>query len=174
MPEPTHWLDDLADDIAGSLDAEAEWYAEAIRGGARSPFSAPVSEKQKLDVYTRMFFRQKPDGTIDWDAPNEDQRAKLMQSVGIKSYLDVAKEVLKARPTVGVRPLSQLVTPPPSALPPLGEAPPYAGPVPLGPPPADGDSMEMAPPPGPPPPMEMVPPPGPPPGLPPTGPPPLG
>lgn len=156
MAEPIHWLDDVALEVANSLDAEVDWYAEAIRGGSRSPFAAPVSEKQRLDVYTRMFFKQRPDGTIDWDAPNEDDRAKLMQ-LGIKNYLDAAKVVMNARPKTGVRPLDQLIAPPPSALPPIEVPPPYAGPTPLGQPPeAPPDALMQPPPPEPP--MPMMPP----------------
>lgn len=157
MPEPTHYFDDLAEEIAHGLDAEVDWYAEAIRGGARAPFAAPISEKQKADVFTRIFFKQRPDGTIDWDAPNEDDRAKLMKS-GIKNYLDAAKYVMTLRPKTGVRPLNELIEPIPSALPPFEPPPQMAGPIPLGPPP-----MEPPEPGGGPPMPEMGgPPPGPP------------
>jgi hypothetical protein len=168
MPEPTHWLDTLAEEVSTSLDSEADWYAEAIRGGARSPFSAPVSEKEKLDTYVRTFFEERPDGTIDWDKPNEDKRAKLMQSAGIKNYVEAAQAVMHVRPKTGVRPLDQLIALPPSALPPMQPQPQpdaYAGP-PLGPPPQDmGEvqSMDMpqqAPPPAPG--LAAGPPPGPP------------
>jgi hypothetical protein len=159
----------VAEEIASSLDSEADWYAEAIRGGSRSPFAAPVSQKDLLDVYTRMFFKQREDGTIDWDAPNEDQRSKLMQGVGIKGYLDVAKAVMQARPKTGVRPLNELVTPPPSALPPYQPPPPEAGPAtpPLGQPPEmpatqDMQGVQMMPPPTQTPPPGLAPPPAPP------------
>jgi hypothetical protein len=155
MPEPTHWLDTLAEEVSTSLDSEADWYAEAIRGGARSPFSAPVNEKEKLDTYVRTFFEERPDGSIDWDKPNEDKRAKLMQSAGIKNYVEAAQAVMHVRPKTGVRPLDQLIAPPPSALPPMQQPQPdtYAGP-PLGPPPQDMgevqsmDLPQQAPPPG--------------------------
>jgi len=146
VPEPPHYLDDLADTVANGLDDEADWYAEAMRGGSRSPFAAPVSQKQLGDVYVRTFFKQRPDGSIDWDAPNEDQRAKLMSSGGIKNYLDAAKYVMSVRPKTGVRPLDQLIEPPKSALPPLEVPPPYAGPTPLGPPPEGPPDGLMQPP----------------------------
>lgn len=166
MPEPTHWLDTLAEEVSASLDSEADWYAEAIRGGARSPFSAPVNEKEKLDTYVRTFFEERPDGSIDWDKPNEDKRAKLMQSAGIKNYVEAAQAVMQVRPKTGVRPLDQLIAPPPSALPPMQPQPDtYAGP-PLGMPPPDMgevqsmDLPQQAPPPAPG--LAAGPPPGPP------------
>jgi hypothetical protein len=168
MPEPTHWLDTLAEEVSTSLDSEADWYAEAIRGGARSPFSAPVNEKEKLDTYVRTFFEERPDGTIDWDKPNEDKRAKLMQSAGIKNYVEAAQAVMHVRPKTGVRPLGPVDRPAPER--PAADAAAtqpdtYAGP-PLGPPPQDMgevqsmDLPQQAPPPAPG--LAAGPPPGPP------------
>jgi hypothetical protein len=90
MPKPNP-LDQLADNLAEWVLEVSDQMAEAIIGGMSAPFAAPVSEKDKLEYYTRQLFQ--PDGS-----PNYQGRVQEMQRLGPEQFVVVLKQVLKAHP----------------------------------------------------------------------------
>lgn len=102
------WLDKMGEDLAGELIASGN-----------APFSAPLSESQKLDYYRSQLFN--PDGQ-----PNLKGRNDEMTRLGPSGFAMVFKAVTKAFPDLVVP------TPPPGAIIPE----PLAGPpqaIPRGP-----------------------------------------
>lgn len=89
-----HPFDEAAAEIAEWIDGEASYYAEALRGGHRTPFSASVSESEKLDYYRRQAFETNPDGTPDLTKPNTQGRDMLMKRLGIPGYTRVMAAIL--------------------------------------------------------------------------------
>jgi hypothetical protein len=83
------------------MQGEVSYYVEALRGGYRTPFSAPVTETDKLDYWRRQMFMSKPDGTIEYDKPNAEGRDKLLKGHGIQTYAEVYDAV---KPKKGLRP----------------------------------------------------------------------
>lgn len=106
MPQRENALDGIAEELFGWMDSEVSYYADALRGGpnGRSPFAGDASEAQKKDFYTRQMFTQAPDGTIQYDQPNAEGRAKLMQRVGPQGYAQIYEAV---RPKAGRRPVPE-------------------------------------------------------------------
>lgn len=90
-------LDEIADEIVEQLLGDPEYFADLIRAGQQTPFSANISETEKLRYYTEHLFMKKSDGTIDWYAPNEKEREALLIRVGPKHYAEVMKQVLAQR-----------------------------------------------------------------------------
>jgi hypothetical protein len=101
MPEQEHPFDGIAQDLQDWMTGEVDYYVEAMRGGYRSPFSADVSEKAKLDYYRRQMYAVKPDGAVQYDQPNSAGRDKLLKSVGVQAYAEIYDAV---KPKAGARP----------------------------------------------------------------------
>ena len=115
MPGKPNMLDLVATDLAVWLDRMSSEIALAMAPQGQAPFSAPLSEEQKLEYYKNQLFN--PDGT-----PNGQGRAAQMQRLGPQGFTQVYKAVIKAYPTLRVP-----SPPEPQDLPPL--APPaVAGP----------------------------------------------
>jgi len=148
MPRST-MFDDVANDLAIWIDETASKVALAL-APAQSPFAAPLTEQQKLEVYKRLLFNA--DGS-----PNAAGRAKELARLGPEGFAHVYKAVVHAFPDLA--PVEPENPDSIEALAPMPQGPPPGGPP--GPPP-----MMPGPPPGPP-----GLPPGMPPGPPPPGPP---
>lgn len=102
MPmEREHPLDGLSDELFDWMNGEVSYYVEALRGGYRSPFSAGVTEADKLDYWRRQLFQVAPDGTVQYDKPNAQGRDKLLKDHGLQTYVQVFNAVKPAR---GLRP----------------------------------------------------------------------
>lgn len=101
MAEQEHPWDGISDDLFDWMQGEVSYYVEALRGGSRSPFSAPVSEQEKLEYYRRQMFQTKPDGTVEYDKPNKAGRDTLLKQLGTTAYAQVYETV---RPKQGIRP----------------------------------------------------------------------
>ena len=90
MPRPSrHWLDYLADELFDWMQEEIDALVVAFQAGGRSPFAAPVSEKQKLEFYQRAFFNA--DGS-----PNEAGRKATMARIGPDEYVRTMKAVMQS------------------------------------------------------------------------------
>lgn len=92
-----HPYDEVADEIVQWLTEEPAYFAEAMRGGHDAPFSAKTTEDQKLDYYRRQVFVVGPDGTPDFEKPNEAGRKMLIERLGIRGYTQVMAAVLPKR-----------------------------------------------------------------------------
>lgn len=90
MPQPNP-VDILARNLAEWVIAESAQIAEAVKGGLAAPGAANISEKDKLDYYTRQFFN--PDG-----APNIEGRNKEAARMGTAKFAETFKEVTHAHP----------------------------------------------------------------------------
>jgi hypothetical protein len=89
MPRPRrHYLDDLADDLFEWIQEEIEALTLAFQAGGRSPFAAPVSERDKLAFYTRALFNKN-------GSPNEAGRKATMARVGVDQYVAIMRAVTK-------------------------------------------------------------------------------
>lgn len=84
--KPQHWWDDVGDDVVTRMQNDEDWLYNAVLGGERAPGSADLSEAEKLDYYRRHFFN--PDGT-----PNDDERAKIINRVGLQRFGEIFAEV---------------------------------------------------------------------------------
>jgi hypothetical protein len=93
VPESPHPYDGIADDLFSWMEEEVGYYVEAIRGGYRNPFTAEVSEKEKRDYYTRMMFKTKPDGTVEYDQPNPEGRDTILKKQGTQAYAEILSMV---------------------------------------------------------------------------------
>lgn len=94
MPDKIHPWDLAAADLVDWLEEEPKYYVEALKGGYRAPFSAGVSEDQKLDYYRRQVFMTNNDGTPDYGRPNPQGRDMLLQRVGIPGYTQILSAVM--------------------------------------------------------------------------------
>jgi hypothetical protein len=94
MPQTPHPLDGVADELKDWITGEAKYYAEALKGGHRAPFSAPVNEQEKRQYFARQLFTEKPDGTIDFGSPNKAGRDALMQTYGIQGLAQIHEGVM--------------------------------------------------------------------------------
>lgn len=108
MPTQTV-LDAVANDLAVWLDQTATKIAAAMAPQGTAPFSAQLSETQKLDYYKNQLFN--PDGT-----PNVQGRAQQIDRLGPLGFTQVYKAVIKAYPELRI-------PAPPSATPLPPEAP---------------------------------------------------
>jgi len=90
MPGSANFLDDISDDLANWIDSTATDVALAF-APARAPFSANITEDQKLEFYrTRLF---NPDGT-----PNVQGRQEELQRLGPEGFGAVYQAVVKRWP----------------------------------------------------------------------------
>lgn len=96
-----HPLDGLADDLYEWMNGEVGYYVEAMRGGYRSPFSAPVNAQEKKDYWARQMFQAEPNGTIQYDKPNQQGRDQVLRQYGVQTYADILNTV---KPKQGFRP----------------------------------------------------------------------
>ena len=95
MPEPAqHPLDGVADELLDWMTGEVEYYVDAIKGGHRAPFAAPVKEAEKVEFYQRQVYNTNPDGSINYDSPNTQGRDTLLKRLGIPGYTKVLQEVM--------------------------------------------------------------------------------
>src|SRR5436189_932740 len=101
MPSET-MLDRVASDLALWIDETATRIALAMAPQGTAPFSAQISETQKLEYYRNALFNA--DGT-----PNVQGRAQELQRLGAQGFTQVYKAVLKAYPEL------RLPTPPGAA-----------------------------------------------------------
>jgi hypothetical protein len=83
-------LEDVANDLALWIDETASKVALAF-APARAPFSAQVTEAQKLEYYTRRLFNA--DGT-----PNQQGRAQEVARLGAEGFSQVYQAVVRAHP----------------------------------------------------------------------------
>lgn len=123
MPGTPNPLDEIASDLALWIDQTSTQIALAF-APTRAPFSADVTEEQKLEYYrTRLF---NPDGT-----PNAQGRQAELQRLGVEGFGLVYKAIIKRWPEL------RIPTPEPITVPQQWphEAPP---PGPPGPPPPGG------------------------------------
>jgi hypothetical protein len=98
MPQQS-LLDSVATDLAIWLDQESSRIAAAMAPQGTAPFSASVTDEQKLQYYRDQLFNQ--DGS-----PNLNGRSQQMQRLGPQGFTQVYKAVLKAYPDL------RLPTPP--------------------------------------------------------------
>lgn len=84
----THLFDLVAQDLEDWLLQMTDELVEGLQYKGRSPFSADVSEREKLSYYRQVMFN--PDGT-----PNEQGRASLMQRVGTEGFIAIAEALMK-------------------------------------------------------------------------------
>jgi hypothetical protein len=89
-----HPFDSVADQTLEWIQETTDYAVEALRGGYRTPFSANITEAQKLDYYRRKLFTQNPDGSIDFSKPNLAERDKLLKKLGTKNYAEVMTTIL--------------------------------------------------------------------------------
>ena len=89
-----HPYDSVADQTLEWIQETTDYAVEALRGGYRTPFSANVTEAQKLDYYRRKLFVQNPDGSYDFSKPNTAERDKLLKKLGTKTYAEIMTTVL--------------------------------------------------------------------------------
>lgn len=83
-------LDEVANDLAYWIDDVSTKVALAFAPG-RAPFSADLTEDQKLDYYTRALFN--PDGT-----PNTAGRNREVARLGVERFAQVYQKVIAAHP----------------------------------------------------------------------------
>ena len=152
MPQAEHPLDSVAEDVISWVRDESQWYVDAIRGDYRSPFSAPASEQEKLDYYTRHMFQKDAAGNPDFTKPDNQWRDAFIKEFGLDNYSTVATAVMahvNQKQSPGLQnapePLQEMPQQPPeSAM----MTPGAAGPTPM--PPALSSPVPAAPPPAPP------------------------
>jgi hypothetical protein len=117
MPGRSNFLDDVASDLAIWIDQTATEVALAF-APARAPFSANITEQQKLEFYKSRIFN--PDGTV-----NAQGRAEEIDRLGGEGFGQVYKAVTTRWPELKPPPEGPIQVPP--MMPP--------GPPPPGPPP---------------------------------------
>ena len=140
MPGQPNMMDGIADDIAVWLDKTADEVATGLAPG-RAPFSANITEDQKLQFYKDRLFN--PDGS-----PNAAGRNAEIARLGAEGFGHVLQAVVRRWPDL--KPPEEDFSIPeewPRAAPgpPAGAMPP-GPPVPVGAPPG----APVGPPPGPP------------------------
>jgi len=161
MPGKPNPLDEIANDLALWIDQTSSEIALAF-APTRAPFSADVSEEQKLEFYRARLFN--PDGT-----PNAQGREEEFQRLGSDSFAQVYKAVIKRYPELRIptpEDQPELQVPQewprvPPGMPPGGPPMPPGGPPgpPGGPPPMPpgASPMSLRPPNGAPPPPILPP-----------------
>jgi hypothetical protein len=145
-------LDDVANDLALWIDETATEVALGF-SPARAPFSAQITEQQKLEFYKNQIFL--PDGS-----PNQAGRQQQIARLGAEGFGQVYKAVVSAYPNLKPPPAPEVAVPeewPTTA--PVGPPP---GPPMMPPGAGRGAGLPVAGlgPPGPPPPVPLVPAPG--------------
>jgi hypothetical protein len=119
MPGTPNSLDEIANDLAIWIDQTATEIALAF-APTRAPFSANVTEEQKLQYYRSQLFN--PDGT-----PNAAGRTAQLQRLGVEGFGIVYKAVIKRWPEL------RIPSPEPISVP--EQWPHQQAPAPPGPPP---------------------------------------
>jgi hypothetical protein len=97
-------LEDVANDLALWIDDTASKIALAFAPG-RAPFSAQLTEEEKISYYTRALFN--PDGS-----PNVSGRNREVTRLGVEGFGAVYKAVVAAHPELKPPP-EQIGMPPP-------------------------------------------------------------
>lgn len=98
MPNlPEHPFDSVAAEIARWVNDEASWYSTALTQGYQTPFSANVTESDKLAYYRRQMYKTGPDGEIDYNTPNTEGRNALFKRVTADQYVEIARAVAPGR-----------------------------------------------------------------------------
>src|SRR5580765_401161 len=122
MPGQANFLDDIANDLALWVDQTANQVALAF-APARAPFSANITEDQKLEFYRARLFN--PDGS-----PNPQGRNEEIQRLGAEGFGAVYKAVVSRWPEL------RIPAPPPIEVPKEWPGAPGGGPPtgPAGPP----------------------------------------
>lgn len=130
MARGQNMLDDVASDLAIWIDQTATEVALAF-APARSPFSAKITEDQKLEFYKNRIFN--PDGS-----PNIQGRQQEMARLGPEGFGQVYKAVVAKYPELKPPEQPEITVPeewPTPAAPMMPPGPPVApGPPPMGPP----------------------------------------
>ena len=90
MPGQANFLDEISDDLSVWVDQTAEQVALAF-APARAPFSANITEDQKLEFYRSRMFN--PDGS-----PNVAGRNEEIQRLGAEGFGKVYKAVVSRWP----------------------------------------------------------------------------
>jgi len=98
MADQTHPYDSISDDLFDWMQGEVDYYVDALRGGYRSPFSAEVNEKEKMDYYRRQMYQTLPDGTVQYDKPNQAGRDQIMKNLGVTGYTQIMQAVTPPKP----------------------------------------------------------------------------
>ena len=130
MARGANFLDDVSTDLATWIDETAEKVALGF-APARAPFSAKITEDQKLAFYkTRLF---NPDGS-----PNLQGRDQEMQRLGAEGFGHVYQQVVRRWP--------ELKPPEPEPIAVPEQWPQPAPMMPPGMPPAPGPPLPMGPP----------------------------
>ena len=129
MARGQNMLDDVANDLAIWIDQTATEVALAF-APARSPFSAKITEDQKLEFYKNRIFN--PDGS-----PNIQGRQQEMARLGPEGFGQVYKAVVAKYPELKP-PEPPEITVPDEWAPPMPPGPPMPPP---GMPPAPGPPM---------------------------------
>src|ERR1700754_190991 len=129
MPGRQNFLDDVSNDLALWIDQTATEVALAF-APARAPFSANVTEQQKLEFYRARLFN--PDGS-----PNSQGRSEEIGRLGAEGFGRVYKAVVDHFPDLKPAEAAPIEVPEewptvPPGPPPGGPGP---GPMPPGPPP---------------------------------------
>lgn len=88
----------VADDLAQWIEDTADAIAGMMTDGSHAPFSARVTEGQKLAYYRGTLFNA--DGT-----PNVQARQQLLDRAGVKGYAAVLQALGKEKPGLADHPL---------------------------------------------------------------------
>jgi hypothetical protein len=112
MPRQT-LLDEVANDLALWIDDTATAVAVAFTPQGVAPFSAQLTEKEKVEYYARQLFN--PDGS-----PNADGRSAQLRRLGPEGFAQVYKAVVSVRPELRPRGPVQSAPPPGGPLAPEG------------------------------------------------------
>src|SRR4030095_2972854 len=119
-----HMYDEIANDLSLWLDQTANEVALAFAPG-RAPFSAKITEQQKLEYYRSRLFN--PDGS-----PNQQGRQAEIERLGAEDFGRVYKAVVQAFPQL--KPPPQPAVEVPEQWPAAPAPAPPMMPGPLGPP----------------------------------------
>src|SRR5215467_9161152 len=138
MPGTPNPMDEIANDLALWIDQTSSQIALAF-APTRAPFSADVTEEQKLQYYRAQLFNA--DGT-----PNAAGRTAQLQRLGVEGFGIVYKAIIRRWPEL------RIPTPEPLAVPaewprPAGPpgVPPGGPPVPPGVPPGPPGGLPLGP-----------------------------
>lgn len=93
-PESAHPWDGIADELTAWIDGESDWYVDALKSGHRSPFAAPLSEAEKRQYFLPRVFAENPDGSINYDSPNQQGRDELVKQYGTQGFAEIVASVM--------------------------------------------------------------------------------
>src|SRR5215468_5671718 len=138
MPGPANMMDEVATDLAAWIDKTASEVALAFAPG-RAPFSANITEDQKLQYYRSQLFN--PDGS-----PNVQGRTAQLQRLGVEGFGLVYKAIIKRWPELKI-PAPPSIEVPSEWPRPAPGGPPPGPPSPAGAPPGPPPGPPVGPPP---------------------------